>query len=61
MSAGRACYQGGRRPFGYRPDPDAPQHRKTLVIVEAEAEVIQQAAADILDRASPSRQTPRPP
>ena len=43
-------YQGGRRPFGYRPDPDAPVGAKTLIIVEAEAGVIRQAAADILDR-----------
>ena len=43
-------YQGGRRPFGYRPDPDAPPGAKTLIKVPAEAEVIGQAAADILDR-----------
>jgi site-specific DNA recombinase len=43
-------YQGGRRPFGYRPDPDAPPGAKTLLADEAEAGVIRQAAADILDR-----------
>ena len=43
-------YQGGKRPYGFRPDPDAPEHRKRLIIVEAEAKVIRQAAADILDR-----------
>ena len=43
-------YQGGRRPFGYRPDPDAPAGAKTLLADEAEAGVIRQAAADILDR-----------
>lgn len=55
VTAGRerwagVSYQGGIRPYGYRPDPDAPQHRKRLIIVEAEAEVLRQAAADILDR-----------
>jgi len=43
-------YQGGRRPFGYQHDPDAPDGAKTLVVVEAEAGVIREAAADILDR-----------
>jgi DNA invertase Pin-like site-specific DNA recombinase len=43
-------YGGGRRPYGYRPDPDAPQHRKTLIKIDAEAGVIRQAATDILDR-----------
>jgi site-specific DNA recombinase len=43
-------YQGGRRPFGYRRDPDAPNGAKTLLVVEAEAGVIKKAAADILDR-----------
>jgi site-specific DNA recombinase len=42
-------YQGGKRPYGYRHDPDAPQHRKTLIIDQAEAAVIRQAATDILD------------
>ncbi len=42
-------YQGGKRPFGFRPDPDAEQYRKTLIIVEAEAQIIRRAAADILD------------
>jgi DNA invertase Pin-like site-specific DNA recombinase len=43
-------YQGGKRPFGFEPDPGAPQYRKRLIIVEAEADAIRQAAADILDR-----------
>lgn len=43
-------YGGGRRPFGFRPDPDAPNGVKTLIIVEAEAEVIRRAAWEILDR-----------
>jgi DNA invertase Pin-like site-specific DNA recombinase len=41
-------YQGGKRPFGFRHDPKAPQHRKTLVIVEDEARVIRDAAQNIL-------------
>jgi hypothetical protein len=47
--AGRS-YQGGRRPFGYRPDPDAAEHRRRLVAVPAEAAVIRDAATAILDR-----------
>ena len=43
-------YGGGKRPFGYRPDPDAEQYHRTLLIVEAEAEIISQAADDILDK-----------
>jgi DNA invertase Pin-like site-specific DNA recombinase len=43
-------YGGGRRPYGFRPDPDAPMYHKRLITVEAEAAVIRQAAADILDR-----------
>jgi DNA invertase Pin-like site-specific DNA recombinase len=43
-------YGGGIRPYGYRPDPDAPEHHKTLIIVPAEAAVIRQAAGDILER-----------
>ena len=43
-------YGGGRRPYGYRPDPDAPKYRKTLIVVPAEAAVIEAAAGDILDR-----------
>jgi hypothetical protein len=45
-----ASYQGGKRPFGYRPDLDAPQYRKTLIIDQAEAAIIRQAADDILDK-----------
>jgi site-specific DNA recombinase len=47
--AGRS-YHGGKRPFGHRPDPDAPQYARTLIVVEAEAEVIRQAADAILDK-----------
>ena len=43
-------YGGGKRPYGYQPDPDAPQYRKTLIVVEAEAAVLRDAAAAILDR-----------
>lgn len=43
-------FQGGRRRFGFRHDPDALEYHKTLIIVEAEAEIIQRAAADVLDR-----------
>jgi DNA invertase Pin-like site-specific DNA recombinase len=45
--AGRS-YQGGKRPYGYEPDPDAPRYGKTLIIREAEAAVIRQAADAIL-------------
>ena len=41
---------GRRRPYGYWPDPDAPKYRKTLIVVPAEAAVIEAAAGDILDR-----------
>ena len=51
-------YQGGRRPYGFDLDPDTrldvvgdkAKHRRKLIVVEAEAEVIRKAAADILDR-----------
>jgi len=43
-------WQGGRRPFGYRHDPDAAKYHKRLILDDAEAAVIQQAAADVLDR-----------
>jgi site-specific DNA recombinase len=41
-------YGGGRRPFGYRADPDAPHGAKTLVIVPSEAAVLQRAASAVL-------------
>ena len=31
---------GGKRPFGYRPDPDAEQYHRTLLIVADEAAII---------------------
>ena len=46
-------YQGGARPYGYRPDPTAPEHRKTLIVVPAQAKVIKDAAEDILKRGIP--------
>jgi DNA invertase Pin-like site-specific DNA recombinase len=48
--APKGSYFGGRRPFGYVRDEDAPQHRKTLIIVPGEAEVIRDAAAAVLRR-----------
>jgi DNA invertase Pin-like site-specific DNA recombinase len=47
--AGRS-YGGGRRPYGYRPDPGAVKYHKTLTVVPGEAAVITAAAGDILDR-----------
>jgi site-specific DNA recombinase len=44
-------YGGGRRPFGYRPDPDAPKYGKTLLIVPAEAGHLREASRAILARA----------
>ncbi len=43
-------YGGGKRPFGYRPDPDAEAYHRTLIMVDAEAGVIRQAADDVLDK-----------
>lgn len=41
-------YPGGRRPFGYRPDPDSPRYHKRLIVVPEEAEVLQAAAEALL-------------
>jgi site-specific DNA recombinase len=41
-------WQGGRRPYGYDWDRDAPKYHKTLIIVEAEAKVLRWAAALLL-------------
>jgi site-specific DNA recombinase len=43
-------YGGGKRPYGFEPDPDAPDYHKTLIIKPDEAKVIRQAAADILEK-----------
>ena len=45
-AAGR--YGGGRRPYGYRPDPDAPPHSKTLLVVGEEAAELRHAAGAVL-------------
>jgi site-specific DNA recombinase len=46
--AGAGWYGGGRRPYGYRPDPDAPKYHKTLLVVEDEAAELRKAAAAVL-------------
>jgi site-specific DNA recombinase len=43
-------YQGGPRPFGFVAAAETEAHRRTLLIVDDEAEVIRQAADDILNR-----------
>lgn len=55
VSAGRErnwgqSYQGGVRPFGFVAAADTEPHRRTLIVVPDEADVIRRAAADILDR-----------
>ncbi len=53
-------YGGGIRPYGYEPDPatrldlvgDRAKYHRKLIIVEAEAAVIRQAAADLLRKIS---------
>jgi site-specific DNA recombinase len=45
--AGRS-YQGGRRPFGYQVQEGTAQHSRNLVIDEAEATELRQAAYDLL-------------
>ena len=49
--AGRS-YQGGRRPFGYQVQEGTAQHQRNLVIDEAEATEIRQAAFDLLHQVS---------
>jgi site-specific DNA recombinase len=46
--AGAGAYGGGRRPFGFRPDPDAPRYAKTLIQVPAEAAEIRAAADAVM-------------
>jgi site-specific DNA recombinase len=46
--AAAGWYGGGRRPFGYRPDPDAPKDHKRLLTVPAEAVLIREAAGQIM-------------
>jgi site-specific DNA recombinase len=45
--AGRS-YQGGRRPFGYQVQAGTAEHQRNLVIDEAEATELRQAAHDLL-------------
>ena len=45
--AGRS-YQGGRRPFGYQVQQGTQQHQRNLVIDQAEAMELRQAAFDLL-------------
>jgi site-specific DNA recombinase len=49
-SALAGSYGGGRRPFGYRADPDAPKGAKTLTVVPEEAAILRDAATAILDQ-----------
>ena len=42
------AYGGGRRPFGFSPDPDAPKYAKTLLVVPAEAAEITRAAQAVM-------------
>ena len=46
--AGAGWYGGGRRPFGYRPDPDSVKYQRTLLLVPAEAAEIRNAATAVL-------------
>jgi site-specific DNA recombinase len=47
-SALAGSYGGGRRPFGFTADPDAPKGQRTLIIVPSEAAVIRRAASAVL-------------
>ena len=46
--AAAGWYGGGRRPYGYRSDPDAPRYRKTLIQVPEEAAELRKAAKAVL-------------
>ena len=41
-------YGGGRRPYGYTPDPGAAKYARTLLVVEPEAAELRKAAAAVL-------------
>ena len=56
-SAEVGSYGGGRRPFGFRIDPDAPKGAKKLVMVPAEAAVVRRAAAAILAETADDRKS----
>jgi len=43
-------YQGGRRPFGFRVAEGTKEHQRNLIVDEAEAKVLRDAADAILDR-----------
>ncbi len=43
-------YGGGLRPYGFQHDPKAAKYHRTLIAVAAEAEVLTEATADLLDR-----------
>lgn len=53
-TAGAGSYGGGRRPFGFRADPDAPKYGKKLIIVPDEAKVIRNAATALLASEDPA-------
>lgn len=46
--AENGSYGGGKRPYGYRVDQAAPKYAKSLLVVPDEADVIRQAADDLL-------------
>lgn len=46
--AAEGTYGGGRRPYGYRPDPDSVKYHRTLLQVPAEAAELRRAAASVL-------------
>jgi site-specific DNA recombinase len=45
-------WQGGRRPYGYRFDPDAPRYHKTLIVIPEEKAVLLDAAEKLLHGSS---------
>jgi site-specific DNA recombinase len=50
--AGAGWYGGGRRPFGYIPDPDSVKYQRTLLLVPAEAAEIRKAVGAVLAKTS---------
>jgi site-specific DNA recombinase len=48
-------YGGGRRPFGFRHDPDAPKYGKKLLIVPEEAAAIRKVAEAVLAEGADGR------
>lgn len=43
-------YPGGQRPYGFVQAQDAEKYHKTLIVIPDEADIIREAATDILDR-----------